>query len=287
MAKTKWRKLSKAERSEWKARTKTAYKDSPLKAVMPKEAYGLICRVCKCAVNKDFYLMLRIIANNAPAFARYEGIPEFRALLKRAYEYGVACGDAACCCDLANMYHKTDNTGTPEEYATAIELYELGVDRGDVQASINLGYIYYYGRGTSVDYAKAYECFARGAFMNGHPEGYWKLGDLYAGGRGVRKSDPMAWKLYSQAYKNADGGAIGCRAAHHMADYLLKGIKGELSADPDRALKLYNEAELGYYVLIDAGATYYQTQLKECIAGQKKARKLVQKKHAKLRAGKK
>lgn len=185
------------------------------------------------------------------------------------------------------MYHDTDNEGSPEDYATAVELYEMGADMGNAQASINLGYIYYYGRGTAVDYAKAYECFARGAFINGHPEGYWKLGDLYAGGKGVRQNDLMAWTLYSKAYQNAGGSAYACRAAHHMADYLLKGIKGEFKADPDRALKLYNEAELGYYVLIDDGLVYYQRQLEQCIAGQKKARKLVQKRHAKLRTGEK
>ena len=69
-----------------------------------------------------------------------------------------------------------------------------------------------------------------------------------------------------------------------MADYLLSGIKGKLQPGPDRALRLYNEAEIGYYELIDSVLEYYQRQLEQAIAGQAKAREAAQEKHRRIRA---
>lgn len=280
-----YRKLTDEELAQWQGMNEVRYADSPLHDAMPEEAYDLIVRVCYEAVTEDFDWMCYFIGDNQVAFARYGDNAAFCDLLKRAYEHGVACGHAGCCCNLANKYHNIKNQGTPEEYATAIELYELGASRGDAQSSINLGYIFYYGRGVDVDYARAYECFARGALTTGNPEGYWKLGDLYAGGMGVTQSDRTAWTLYSKAHDYAGDSAFGCRAAHHMADYLLSGIEGFLEPDPDAALRLYNEAEVGYYAIIDAGLTYYSKQLEQCIEGQARARQAVQEKHSRIRAG--
>ena len=219
--------------------------------------------------------MHELAYNNAYEMASNANNATFRALLARAYEHAVASGDAESCCDLGNMYHETDNSGCAEDYATAASLYELGIQRGCAQCAVNLGYMYYYGRGTAVDYNKAFQCYAHAALVDGNPEALWKLGDLYAGGKGAPQSDCLAWTMYCRARENAQGLPFGCRASHHMADYLLEGIPGSLAPDPGRALKLYVEAELGYYEEIARGLTYYQGCLEKALAGQEKARAAV------------
>ncbi len=209
----------------------------------------------------------------------------FAHIVKRLYEHGVASGDAGCCGNLVNLYHNMSGRGSAEDYAHAVELYELGSDRGDTQSMINLGYIYYYGRGCERDYTRAYECYARAALTGTNPEAYWKLGDLYASGKGVRKSDCIAWQLYSKAYELAGKSPLAARAAHHMADYFMRGIDGVMGPDPERAFGLYVQAEVGYYHLIDAGLTYYQRQLDQSIEGQRLARDALQKRHLDIRAG--
>ena len=248
-------------------------------------AYDLITSVCGCAADKLFDAMHKRLSGASTNLKRYTEYPEFRRLLMRAYEHAVACGDAASCCNLGNMYHETDNSGTSDDYATAVQLYELGASRGDDQSSVNLGYIYYYGRGREVDYVRAYECWARAALLADNPEAYWKLGDLYAGGKGVEKSDAVAWKMYCIAHQFCKDSPLRARAAHHMADYLLKGIDGVVDADPDSALALYNEAELGYYVLMDNGLMYYRRQLEQAIEGQAKAREAAAERHRRIQAG--
>lgn len=285
MASMELTKLTTEERKAWEAMCAQGYEESPLRDSMDEESFALICLICRAALEGDFSCLHGLIAENCVTCARNEDNPAFCNLLKRAYEHGVVCGDAGCCCNLANMYHDTKNEGSDEDYAKAVALYELGADRGDVQSSVNLGYIYYYGRGTDEDYVRAYECFARAALLEDHPEALWKLGDLYAAGKGVPQSDRMAWELYSKAYEKTDGSALRCRAAHHMADYLLKGIDGFLDPDPERALALYTEAELYYYAVIDAGLSYYSRQLDQAIEGQSAAREAVRERHRRIREG--
>ena len=281
----KCKKLSKREIASWEKVMNVEYEDSPLSEVLSFDEFSLIVTICSCAAHDEFEHMHAYIQAYSVEMAQDMDNPTFESLLKRAYEHAVASGDAGSCCNLANMYHNTTGKGSAEDYAYAIELYELGASRGEAQSAVNLGYIYYYGRGVEKDYVRAYECWSRVALLEDHPEAYWKLGDLYAGGKGVPKSDWMAWRLYSKAHEAANGDAFGCRAAHHMADYLLKGIKGQLDPNPDRALRLYNEAEVGYYALIDQGLTYYQRQLDQAIEGQRAARVAAQLKHQRIRDG--
>jgi TPR repeat protein len=254
-------------------------------AIGDDEAFDLIANVCGYAALEKFDYMYEALGAAGATLPRFVANPEFRRLLMRAYEHAIACGDGPACCNLANMYHETDVGGSTDDYATAAELYRLGASRGDAQSSVNLGYIYYYGRGREVDYTRAHECWSLAALVGSNPEAYWKLGDLYAGGRGVDKSDRVAWQLYCRAYQLCDDSSLIARPAHHMADYLLSGIEDLLDEDPDSALALYNEAERGYYVLIDNGLTYYQRQLDQCVEGQAKARAAVIEKHAKIRVG--
>ena len=246
----------------------TEYEDSAYAGQMSKDACDILANACEDALHGYCDDMLRDLYLDQPLLAReMKAGGAFARIVKRLYEHGVASGDAGCCCNLANIYHDTSSQGSAEDYARAVELYELGSDRGDTQSMINLGYIYYYGRGREKDYARAYECYARAALTGTNPEAYWKLGDFYASGKGVHKS-PLA-----------------ARAAHHMADYLMSGVDGVVRPDPERALSLYVQAEVGYYHLIDAGLRYYQRQLDQSIEGQQLAREALQKRHMDIRAG--
>lgn len=273
------------EIDRWKGLIAESYDESPLRERISPQQWWIIDLVFTEALDEAFDDMREALGSNPPAFEQLKQDALLRGLIKRIYEHGVACGDAGCCCDLGNFYHDTSNGGSPEDYAIAIELYELGKARGDAQSAINLGYIYYYGRGVGRDYTRAYECYAFGALMANNPEGYWKLGDLYARGKGVGRSEYTAWRMYCNAYQHAGDSPLAARAAHHMADYLLRGIEGRLEADPEAALSLYTQAELGYYTLIDDGLTYYGRQLEQAIEGQQAARIAVQEHHRRIRAG--
>lgn len=257
------------EIEEFNAAFGVEYCDSPLSDIMDEGAFDLLGNLCYQAVEGSFDIMHQILGAAGEECARAMQGEAFRKRMIRIYEHAVACGDAGSCCNLGNVYHGGPE---PEDYEKAIALYELGADRGCGQASVNLGYIYYYGRSVERNYARAYECYARGVFLEDNVEALWKLGDMYAGGKGVPRSHRMALRLYAMAYDRASSDDARCRSAHHLADYLMRGVEGVVDADPKRALKLYCEAELGYYAMIDLGLTYYERQLQQAIEGQVAAR---------------
>ncbi len=277
-------KLSDAERAQWAELVEADYRAEDWHGLSEEDA-GLLCTFMDDVLDGLFDCLVEEVAEYRADVARLGVNPFFSDTLRRAYECGVADDHAGCCCNLANLYHETDGTGSAQDYATAVELYERGADLGDPQASVNLGYIYYYGRGCARDYAKAYECYSRAALACGHPEAYCKLGDLYANGYGVRRSSWMAWLMYSKAYEQGKDTPFACRAAHHVADMLMTGIDGMLEKDPQRALRLYVEAELSYYDAIDAGLDYYRGCLNQAIEGQQKAREAVRQLHEEIRTG--
>lgn len=283
-----FRVLSDDERLHWETMGAEAedFENCPYAQYFSEEEFDAVSEICEAAAADDFAWMHAFLAHNGVDLPRWRRNNAFEVLLKRALEHGVACGDADCCCDLANMYHATDGEGAPEDFAVAIELYERGRAAGCDQASVNLGYIYYYGRGVERDFVRAYECFAQAAVLADNPEAYWKLGDLYAAGAGVAQSDAVAWRLYCRARECAKGSALRARAEHHMADYLMRdGVAGVPGPDPERAFALYADAELAYYELIDHGLTYYERQLEQVIEGQARARQAVQAHHARVRGG--
>ena len=256
---------------------------------LSEEACGFLADICANAIEEDFDWMLqRIVINGALVYRNWNN-PVFTRYLRRAYEHGVACGDAGCCCNLGNMYHGDD--ALVDDIALAEELYQLGAERGDGQAAVNLGYIYYYGRGEEgVNYTKAFKCYSHAVFIEDNTEALWKLGDMYAKGQGVTKNEWMAWTLYSRAYNSSGRSTIACRAAHHMADMLMRGIEASspqrcIEPDPERALRLYVEAEIGYQSAIDSGLTYYARALRQAIEGQQAAHAAIEEMHRKIREG--
>ncbi len=266
-----FKRLTDDEIQQWEALADNefgGYEDASL----DDEARSILAEVCEsvaiCDNDDD---LIHLNGRCGAEIQKWMGNPTFARFLVRAYEHFVASGSAGACCNLGAIY--LSGVGVAENAELARELYEMGAERGDSQSAVNLGYFYYYGRGPcDVDYVQAFECYASAAFVDGNPEAYWKLGDLYAGGRGVRKSGRMAWLMYSKAYERGHGTVYAGRAAHHLADCLLNGVEGVVEPDPERALALYTEAEIGYYQSIEIGLGYYKGCLEEAKAGQEKAR---------------
>lgn len=268
---TTYRELTIEELAEWERLYDEGF-ESYSDPSLTTEARELLASIVQAvAIFDDEAELLAIKTYYGDALNRWITHPTVADFLVRAYGHFIARGCAASCCNLGAMYYS--GRGVEQNDELACELYELGAERGDGQSCVNLGYVHYYGRSShGVDYTRAYECFSLGALIWGNPEGYWKLGDLYAGGKGVKQNDWLAWSMYSKAYELDNGSSYAARAAHHVADYLMRGIEGKLEKDPENALLLYAQAEVGYRKEIQGGLDYYRGCLEQVIAGQKQAR---------------
>ena len=85
------------------------------------------------------------------------------------------------------------------DYDSAIEYYRLSAAFGNVIAISNLGYCYYYARGTNRDYTIARAYFELAA-KHGDINSIYKLGDIYINGYGVKKDEKRGVQCYVDAY---------------------------------------------------------------------------------------
>lgn len=85
------------------------------------------------------------------------------------------------------------------DYDSAIEYYRLSAAFGNVIAISNLGYCYYYARGTSRDYTIARAYFELAA-KHGDINSIYKLGDIYINGYGVKIDEKKGVEFYVDAY---------------------------------------------------------------------------------------
>lgn len=120
----------------------------------------------------------------------------------------------------------------------------------DTNAANSLGYINYYGRCTDgePDYDRAFGYFTAAAACD-HPEGLYKLGDMFMNGYGCRKNTRAAANLYQRAMNvNSLKFMIGNNvsalpdACLRMGDLYSKGTRAE--KDPKEA---YYYCTLGAY----------------------------------------
>lgn len=79
----------------------------------------------------------------------------------------------------------------------ALKYYTLAEAAGDTYASVNLGYIWYYGRTGTVDYEKAFACFSRGQM---YPTARYKLADMYRNGYYVEKDEAEYRRRIGELY---------------------------------------------------------------------------------------
>ena len=84
------------------------------------------------------------------------------------------------------------------EYEKARAYFELSTTLGDTNAPTNLGYMYLYGKDTTVDYTVALAFYKIGA-RRGSIDAYYKLGNMYQSGKGVLKDNEKALSFYDKA----------------------------------------------------------------------------------------
>ena len=76
------------------------------------------------------------------------------------------------------------------------------VEQGDTEAQLDLGWMYYAGKGVKQDYSKAFEWYKKAA-EEGHAEAQNELGEMYYAGKGVEQDYRKALEWYT---KSAQGG---------------------------------------------------------------------------------
>lgn len=208
-----------------------------------------------------------------------------------------------CLNNLGSMYYTGDLI--EQNYETAAELYALGAERGCIQAAINLGYIYEYGRCGKRDYTKAFQQYAYAAAISCHPEALYKLGDMYAAGHFVEQNPTKATRLWRRSYSESEDIEFDAQAAFRLAKQIVDSIPpiifendsqdtepddptGDVSADSAstdesclprisqadllEALHLLSVAEIGLRISIEKGMSYYQNRLRQTIDLQERVR---------------
>lgn len=204
---------------------------------------------------------------------------EVADFIKASYEYYIEKGDALAANNLGALYYGGRISGEPE-YEKAREYYEAADRLGYTLASENLGYIFYYGFGTDVDYTKAYLYFSKAA-LTGRYEAMYKLGDMFRDGFYVEKNEKMTAFFYRRALdlvwkdETSYQKYLGC-VYQRVGDLFYEGIGVE--QNDEEAFRYYQLAEGYYYKQIEEGDKYHIDQIQVVIEKQKKLRKRLQKK---------
>ena len=198
--------------------------------------------------------------------------------IKASYEYYIEKGDALAANNLGALYYSGRISGDPE-YEEAREYYEVADRLGYTLASENLGYIFYYGFGTDIDYTKAYLYFSKAA-LTGRYEATYKIGDMFRNGFYVEKSEKMTAFFYRRALElvwkdeTSYHKYLGC-VYQRIGDLFYEGIGVE--QNNEEAFRYYQLAEGYYYKQIEEGDKYHKDQIQVVIEKQKKLRKRLQK----------
>ncbi len=204
-----------------------------------------------------------------------EASPDVVKAMVLCYKSGIAAGSGICANDLGAMYYS--GWFVEQSYKRAKELYEVGSSLGCSQALVNLGYIHEYGRVGKQNLTEAFRCYSVAAALEQHWEALYKLGDLYSQGKGVRENLRLAKSLWEKSLAVAEGPEQRCQPGIRIANAILSERCRDFGLVPDalRALELYQEAELGLRESLDRGLEYYRPRLAEAIAGQSKARAIL------------
>ncbi len=205
---------------------------------------------------------------------------EERALLDenvaRAFElvlrFGISQKNGNCANNLGAAYYL--GSVVEQNYEKAAELYKLAMQWGCYQSIVNLGYIYEYGRIGEPDYAEAYRYYSLAASLAPGSEAAYKLGDMFARGRFVKKDAKCALQLWQRSYDLAQNIVERAQPAIRIAQLIVGPDCEEAGVEPDmlRALMLFQQAEIGLRIDIEDGQVYYKKRLAEAIEGQRVAR---------------
>ena len=104
--------------------------------------------------------------------------------------------------------------GTQVDYKEALKWYRKAADQGFADSQYALGDMFYFGQGTAQDYQEAVKWY-RFAAEQGHPQAQFNLGTLYVQGLGVMQSyeDAYAWWIVAAANGN-ESARVNMEIAH-------------------------------------------------------------------------
>ena len=91
--------------------------------------------------------------------------------------------------DLGVMYY--NGKGVPQDYVKAIEWYEKAADQESADAQMNLGYIYQQGLGVRQDKMKALELYKKAERQQNDARAQILLGNLYGDEEAFLANDPV------------------------------------------------------------------------------------------------
>lgn len=128
--------------------------------------------------------------------------------------------------------------GTPIDYTRALRLYRQSAMLGDAEAQLVYGGMLYKGQGGDVNRREAFKWLLNAAEQGQHsPESMHIIGSLYLRGDGVPQNFAEARRWLQPA---ADSGIVP--ALNDLAYMYYQGMDGE--QDYSRALALYREAAM-------------------------------------------
>lgn len=155
------------------------------------------------------------------------------------------------------------STKSREDFQRAASWYEKSAGMGNVQASVNLGHIWYYGRTGRKDYERALQLFREAAQM-GHAEACYKLGDMTGNGMVCEKDEHRAYELYLMArtFGEFEGAEVAASTAYRLAECYDRG-RG-CAADAEKALQYYQMAAHEYCEAIEDGFGYCVRNRDDC-----------------------
>lgn len=188
--------------------------------------------------SEDAWLQLQLQAEMLNFGDGYQRMMGYRQLLgydmeaepvaaMQHFQAAAAQGDVYATFNLGYMHMK--GIGTEANVTAAKANFEVAARKGIPSAFNGLGVLYFEGYGGGVvDYAAAYEAFARGAEL-GDPDAMFNLATLYAGGHGVPKNHSLAHVHYLDAH---DAGHW--RAPHALAITHQRGLGVEANCSAAR-----------------------------------------------------
>ena len=189
-------------------------------------------------------------------------------------------GDHDALLSLGALYYTGLGEFVQQDYAKAMSYYEKAAETSELKndwALNNLGYCHYYGRNGTVDYEKAYSCFALSA-MCGNPNAMYKLGDMYYYGNFVGKDYAASfyWYVLAKEQKSDSDkdykGFLAASIAMRLGRAFLYGEGTEV--DLIHALFELRTAEVLFYNQVLIGDEFSRGQLpkvQELIASAKAA----------------
>lgn len=269
-----------SEDYEWLLRVSEYDLDDPDGFTFPDA--GGCAEVCSEYANnvlRGYYgWFLDELEDDPVSFQRYADEPDYGRCLVLCLRYCVDVHESADAMRRLGFLYQIGRF-VPHDAREAARFYKMAEMGGDRQSMVNLGYLYEYGHLGEPDYEASFKQFAKVMALGDFPEAIYKVGDAYARARVVEKDLCTAYKLYKKCYENC-GDLIGIKAqaAFRLADLLVDETNGEwdIPYDPVQALHYYQVAETGIRIQLADGASWYVERLSRAMAGQDRARKLME-----------